>query len=348
MSNTSKSSPVILKMSDWNPSAKKYMTPKLNDKGGKSINVISNQTNRSIHLTLPLMMTWGISDYTDEKTGESDGKFSMQLNFPNAEYATPETNIALQKLKDFEEQLIVDAVANSEVWFGKKQSREIVEYGFFPFLKYPKNKDTKATDYTRSPSIRPKVPKYGEDWKVEVYDTKMNLLFPSPKLASPIDLVPKQSNVASVIACGGIWIGGKGWGLTWKLIQCVVKPQIMENVFGKCHIQLTDEDVESIEKKEPEKKADVAPAYTEDSDQEFEPVPVATQKVVVEKKVEAPKVVEEKVEAPKVVVEKKVEAAPAPAPAPIPEDVEEPEAEAVEEVVAPKKKIIKKIIKKTV
>jgi len=301
------------------------MAPKLNEKGGKSINVISNQTNRSIHLTLPLMMTWGISDFTDDKTGESDGKFSMSLNFPNPEYATPETNLALQKLKDFEEQLIVDAVANSEAWFGKKQSREIVEYGFFPFLKYPKNKETKATDYTRAPSIRPKVPKYGEDWKVEVYDTKMNLLFPSPNLASPIDLVPKQSNVASVIACGGIWIGGKGWGLTWKLVQCVVKPQLMESVFGKCHIQLSEEDVETIEKKEIPKVQAPPPSYTEDSDQEFEPVVAAPIKKEV---VPEPVQVIEKVEEPIQIAL-------------------EPEPEQ-EEVVAeaPKKKIIKKIVKK--
>ena len=324
MSNTSKSSPVIIKMSEWNPSATKYMTPKLNEKGGKAINVISNQTNRSIHLTLPLLMTWGISDFTDEKTGESDGKFSMSLNFPNAEYATPETNLALQKLKDFEEKLLNDAVTNSEAWFGKKQSREIVEYGFFPFLKYSKNKETKAIDYNRAPSIRPKVPKYGEDWKVEVYDTKMNLLFPSPNLASPIDLVPKQSNVASVISCGGIWIGGKGWGLTWKLVQCVVKPQIMESVFGKCHIQLSEEDVETIERKqpEPEKKevsnVQVLSSYAEDSDQEFE----ATAPLKKDKEVE---------EEPVQVVEK----------------VDIPEVEETEEVAAaPKKKIVKKIIKK--
>jgi hypothetical protein len=341
MSNNSKSSPVIIKMSDWNPSSKKYMTPKLNEKGGKSINVISTQTNRSIHLTLPLMMTWGISDFTDEKTGESDGKFSMQLNFPNTEYATNETNIALEKLKAFEEQLIVDAVANSEAWFGKKQSREIVEYGFFPFMKYPKNKETKTTDYSRAPSIRPKVPKYGEDWKVEVYDTKMNLLFPSPSLSSPIDLVPKQSNVASVIACGGIWIGGKGWGLTWKLIQCVVKPQLMESVFGKCHIQLSEEDVESIEKKQPENKVvEEVSSYTEDSDQEFEPVSVKKE-VVVQKHVVPVPVPVQKEEVP--VIEPAV-------PVPVQKEevlVVEPETEPEEvEASAPKKKIVKKIVKK--
>jgi hypothetical protein len=270
---SSKSSPTIMNMQSWNPSAKKYMAPKVNDKGGKSINVISTQTNRSVHITLPLMMTWGISDFTDEKTGESDGKFSMSLNFPNSEYATPETQLALTKLKEFEEELLKDAVTNSEIWFGKKQSREIVEYGFFPFLKYPKNKETKAIDFSRPPSIRPKVPKYGPDWKVEIYDTKMNLLFPSASGVSPIDLVPKQSNVASVIACGGIWIGGKGWGLTWKIIQCVVKPQILENVFGKCHIQLSENDIDIIEKQvEKPKVTDLNTSFTEDSDEEYEPV----------------------------------------------------------------------------
>jgi hypothetical protein len=335
MSNNSKSSPVIIKMSDWNPSSKKYMTPKLNEKGGKSINVISTQTNRSIHLTLPLMMTWGISDFTDEKTGESDGKFSMQLNFPNTEYATNETNIALEKLKAFEEQLIVDAVANSEAWFGKKQSREIVEYGFFPFMKYPKNKETKTTDYSRAPSIRPKVPKYGEDWKVEVYDTKMNLLFPSPSLSSPIDLVPKQSNVASVIACGGIWIGGKGWGLTWKLIQCVVKPQLMESVFGKCHIQLSEEDVETIEKKQPESKAVELSPYAEDSDQEFEPVSIKKEEVVVQPPVTVLPVQKKETPLVEPVVQKKETPVVEP-------DIEPEEVEAS----APKKKIVKKIVKK--
>ena len=288
-------------------------------------------------------MTWGIADFTDQKTGESDGRFKMSLNFPNEEYATPESREALQKLKDFEEVILNDAVANSEVWFGKKQSREIVEYGFFPFLTYSKNKDTKAIDYSRPPSLRPKVPKYGDDWNIEIYDTKSNLLFPSPDFVSPIELVPKQSNVATVIACTGLWMGGKGWGTTWKVVQCVVKPQIMEKVFGKCHIQLSDADVEAIEDKKstaPAVPVPVAPTpavrpevkkpvpvdtYVADSDGEEEvrkPVPVKTPEVPVQEIVEEP--VQEIVE-------------------PVSEVVEEP----VEPVEAPKKKtIVKKIVKK--
>lgn len=337
-----KSNSTIIQMSNWNPAAKKYMAPKVNDKGAKTVNIISTQTNRSIHLTLPMLMTWGIADFTDQKTGESDGRFKMSLNFPNEEYATPESREALQKLKDFEEVILNDAVANSEVWFGKKQSREIVEYGFFPFLTYSKNKDTKAIDYSRPPSLRPKVPKYGDDWNIEIYDTKSNLLFPSPDFVSPIELVPKQSNVATVIACTGLWMGGKGWGTTWKVVQCVVKPQIMEKVFGKCHIQLSDADVEAIEDKKstaPAVPVPVAPTpavkpevkkpvpvdtYVADSDGEEEvrkPVPVKTPEVPVK--------------TPEEPVQEVVE--------PVSEVVEEP----VEPVEAPKKKtIVKKIVKK--
>jgi hypothetical protein len=271
---------------------------------------------------MPLMKTWGIADFIDEK-GEPDGKFSMDLNFPLDGSTTPETDEALKKLKEFEENLLNDAVTNSEAWFGKKQSREIVEYSYFPFLKYKKNKDTKAVDYSRPPSLKPKVPKYGNDWKIEIYDTNLNLLFPSPNNITPIELVPKSSNVASVIACGGIWVGGKGWGLTWKVIQLVVKPQVMESVFGKCHIPISGNLESSSSTVAPVAPVVVAPTkvapiavpdtYTNDSDNEED-----TKEPVVVKEVEVPK-----------------------------EEVVLKEEEVLKEE-APKKKVVKKIITKKV
>jgi hypothetical protein len=333
MSNSNtKSQSQIISIDQWNPKANKYMAPKLNDKGGKTINVISTQSNRSIHLIMPLMKTWGIADFIDEK-GEPDGKFSMALNFPLDGATTPETDEALKKLKEFEENLLNDAVTNSEAWFGKKQSREIVEYSYFPFLKYNKNKDTKTIDYSRPPSLKPKVPKYGNDWKIEIYDTNLNLLFPSPNNITPIELVPKSSNVASVIACGGIWVGGKGWGLTWKVVQLVVKPQVMESVFGKCHIPISPSDV-VVTPKEPVVVAK-------------EPEPVVTKPVVakepepvVVKKPETYVNDSDNEEEPVVVVVKE--------PEPVKEEEEEPIKEEEPVVEAPKKKIVKKIITKKV
>ena len=240
---------IVLTTQEWVPSKTKFMHPKINDRGGKSINIISAQTNRSLHLNTPLMMTWGISDYVDEKTGEADSKFNMSLNFPNADYSNPETNAFLDKLKEFENFVIDEAVKYSEVWWGQDMSRDIVKHMFFPFLKYSKDKITKKTDYTKPPSIRAKVPYYDNKWgAVEIYDTNNNRLFPSDKEhLTPVDFVPKMSNVACIIQCGGIWIGGKGWGITWKLIQCVVKPKEIVSVFGKCHVQLSNEERKTIE-----------------------------------------------------------------------------------------------------
>jgi hypothetical protein len=68
------STPIVLSVSEWNTDSIRYMQPKVNERGGKSINIISTQSNRSLHISTPLMMTWGIADFVDEKTGESDGK----------------------------------------------------------------------------------------------------------------------------------------------------------------------------------------------------------------------------------------------------------------------------------
>jgi hypothetical protein len=194
------------------------------------------------------MMTWGISDYVNEQ-GESDGKFSMSLNFPNSEYTTDATDEFLKKLKDFENQILDDAVKYSDAWFGEELSREVVKHNFFPFIKYSKDKLTKKIDNTKPPSLRARVPCYNGKWDIEIYDTKADRIFPCDSDSlTPMDFVPKLSNVACVIQCGGLWFGGKGWGITWRVKQIVVKPREVVSIFGKCHVNLSTEDIETMER----------------------------------------------------------------------------------------------------
>jgi hypothetical protein len=267
----------VIEFAEWNPRLHKYMAPKVNDKGGKSISLISKQTNRALHLNTPLMMTWGVSDFCDEH-GNSDGKYKISINFPNEEYKTTETDMLLKKMVEFQEQVLDDAVENSELWWGEKMSRELVKHTFFPFLKYKKNKDTKKFDYTSAPSIHAKVPFYdGKRWDVELYDTNYNLIFPCEDAdLTPVDFIPKMSKVACTLQCTGLWIGGKGWGLTWKLVQCIVKPKETESIKGNCQIKLSDTDrIEKQDPKEyedfdnadvPETKSSVNVTVVEDSD----------------------------------------------------------------------------------
>ena len=344
---------IVLTVNDWNVPDVKYMAPRINNVGGKSISVISNQTGRLLHLSCPMMMTWGIDQGMDDK-GESSGKYKLAMNFPNENECTPNTDEFLNKMKAFQEQIIDDAVKNSEAWWGKKKSRELCEDAFFPFLKYRKNKDTGVLDTTRPPSMYAKVPFYDGKWGVEIYDAAGKIMFPCENEdMTPIDFIPKLSRVACGLKCTGIWIGGKGWGLTWNLFQCIVKPPAVMTVTGRCQIQLSEEDREALKSDAPP----VAPTEVEeevvakpvrkvvaavpppppvaavpspkpstevpDSDDEGEaPTPVVTP-VVAEK---VP-VVEE------AVIEEKVEVA-----------VEEPVVE--EKAAAPKKKIIKKAVPK--
>ena len=227
------SNPKVVTSGEWDTSAVRYMNPRVSDRGLTTVSVISGQTGSSLYLSTPLIMTWGVSDYVDEKTGESDGKFKMSLAFPGAEYSNKNTDIFLEKLKAFDERVIDDAVVHSEAWFGVEKSRELVKDAMFPFMKYPKDKITKKIDYTRPPTLSLKVPFYQGQWQnLEIYNTKQELLFPSDnENDTPIDLIPKKSKVACVIQCGGIWTTGKAWGVSWKLSQCVVKPSENATIF---------------------------------------------------------------------------------------------------------------------
>jgi len=309
MSSTTKSQPIVLDVNAWVPEAIRFTPPKVNDKQGKSINIISNQTGRGLHVSSPLLTTWGISDFVDPTTGVSDGKFSISLTFPNGEYATKNSSAFLDKIKAFEQAVLVEAVKNSELWWGEKLTLDILKYSFFPILKFPKIKGTKKPDMTKSPTISAKVPFYEKEnkWNVELYDTNGQMIFPCDNEdLTPAHFVPKLSNVACVLQCGGIWIGGKGWGVTWKLVQAVVKPKEVVSVFGKCHINLSEDDKEAMNEDADAPAPVAVPISTmvEDSDNEEEPPsPVVTQ-------------------------------APAPTPAPVAADPVE-------------KKVVKKIIKKS-
>ena len=315
------STPIVLSVSEWDTSATRYMQPKVNDRGGKSINMISTQSNRSLHISTPLMMTWGISDFVDEKTGESDGKFSMSLNFPNSDYGTPATTEFLEKLKKFENQILDDAVKNSEAWFGEELSREVVKHNFFPILKYTKDKVTKKIDPSKPPSIRGKVPNYNGRWGLEIYDTSSTRIFPCDnENMTPIDFIPKKSQVACLIQCGGLWFGGKGWVITFKVIQCVVKPQEVVSVFGRCHIQLSPDDLKMIDKGPPVK------------DEEDEEPVVVSKPVVTSTQVEDSDNEEDEIPSP-VVVSKPVD---------VKEDEPVSETKEEEQVVVKKKTVVKK------
>ena len=327
-SNTESAQAMIINATVFNPAKDvKYTKPKINPSGGKSIGICNSHTNKSLYLSTPLMLTWGAQQFVDDKTGKVS--YSMSLQFPGDDYKTDATDKMLKAIIDFEKKIKEDAIKNSKEWLNKtKMSEEVVDALFHPMLKYPKDKNSGEPDVTRSPTLNVKIGCWDNKFNCEIYDTEQRLLFPNedtPELG-PVELIPKQTNAAVVLQCGGLWFANGKFGCTWKLFQAVVKPR--SSMKGKCMISLSSNDKSALNAAaESDNEADdhdipvtassTSLTVADDSDDEAPaPTPVQTQAV----KVADP-----------------VVATPAQAPEPV---------VAADPTATPVKKIVKKVVKK--
>ena len=249
-----------------------YTSPKANEKGGKSLNLLNKNTKTMLRISTPLMLTWGASEYVDAD-GKGNGKYEMSLQFPQDEYSNEDVKAFLNNMKALEDKIKADALKNSKDWFGKvHKSADIIDELFTPMLKYPKVKGTCESDMTKKPTIRLKVPQWQGEWKCEIYDEDGEPLFPNKENPSvtPLDFLKKGTTLASIIQCGGIWFTNGKFTVTWKLLQSVV-PKPKASITGRCLIKLKPAEKEKL-KTTPQPEEDVANeevnAQVDDSDDE--------------------------------------------------------------------------------
>jgi len=240
-------SDMVISGASFNPlTDMKYSKPKVNSVGGRSVGIINAKTSTVLNLSSPLMLTWGVQEFTDDKTGKVS--YDLALQFPNDGFETPATKKFIANMATFEKKIKEDAILNSKEWFSKpKMTSDAVDALWTPILKYPKNKDTLEADMTRAPTLKVKLPFWDGQWKeLELYDVEMMPVFPdaSNPALSPKDLIAKGSHIAVSIQCGGIWFANGKFGVTWKLFQAIVKPKM--TLKGKCHIKLDEDEKTKI------------------------------------------------------------------------------------------------------
>lgn len=326
-STTNDAQAMVINATVFNPEKDiKYTKPKVNASGGKSIGICNAHTGKSLYLGTPLMMTWGAQKFTDDKTGKES--YSMSLQFPGEQYQTEATDKMLKAIIDFEKKIKADALKFSKDWLGKaKTSEEVIDALFHPMLKYPKDKNSGEPDMTRSPTLNVKIGCWEGKFNCEVFDTEGRLLFPCDETpdVGPIELMPKQMNLATVLQCGGLWFANGKFGCTWKLFQSVVKPRA--SMRGKCMISLSPDDKSQLEKR-------AAETECVDDDEEDHDIPATAAAATANTLT---------------VADDSDDEGPAPAPAAAPAPVAAVVAPVVEETPptpAPVKKVVKKIIKK--
>lgn len=245
-----------------------FSKPKVNKSGGKSVNITNKETKTYLALSTPLMLTWGVNEFIDDQTGRKS--YDMSLQFPKDDYSTPETTEFLARMIEFQTQVKNHVKENSKTLMNKaKVSDDVVEALFHPMLRYPKD-DTGEPDMTRAPTLRVKLPYWENAFDCEIYDMKQQQLFPNDTGVRPIDLIPKGINLATVIRCGGLWFANGKFGVTWRLVQAVVKPRA--SLKGRCFIQLSSADKSRLESQQDDADDDneVSMEIAESSDDDEE------------------------------------------------------------------------------
>jgi len=240
-----------------------YTKPKLNANNGKSIGILNKHNMKSLYVSTPLMLTWGVNEWSDDKTGKKS--FDLALQFPSEENS--ECVAFLKNMQELEMRIKSDVITNCKEWLGKpKMSSDAVDALWSPMLKYPKDKASDEFDYSRAPTLKVKIQYWENTFKnVELYNDTGSLVFPNDDNSSISDFIIKGSSVATIIQCGGIWVANGKFGVTWKLFQAVVKPRT--TLSGKCHIVLSEKDKEKL----------VAPVDDDDDDEPVKMVSSVTE-----------------------------------------------------------------------
>ena len=240
-----------------------FSAPKVNTAGGKNVNLLNTDTKKQVVISTPLMLTWGLNEFKDEATGKCS--YDLSLQFPSDNYPNEQASEWLEKLKAYEAKIKATAVEKAKEWFNKPtMSSDVVDALWTPMLRYRKGPDG-LSDESSAPTLRIKVPFWQGDWKCEIYDMDDSTLYPNDDGVTPMELVPKLTNVAMIIQSGGVWFANGKFGTTWKLVQAKVKPRA--SLRGRCHIALSTDEREKLDAQK-EHTDDQEPTQVVDSDDE--------------------------------------------------------------------------------
>ena len=275
----------IVRNSNFDLGNIQFGAPKVNASGGKNVPLYNVSAKKGLTLQTPLMLTWGVNEWTDDNSGRKT--YDMSLQFPTPEYANTNTTQFLENMMALEEHIKETAVSKSKEWFNKaRMSAEVVDALWTPMLRYTKNKETGEPDKTKMPSMKVKLPFYDGKFEFELYDNNGESIFNAQMNDNhPSELIPKASNVAIVLQCGGIWFANGKFGVTWRLVQGLVKPRA--SLKGKCHIVLDADEQTTLNKQvvaDEEAVTGVPDSDEEEPVVEPTPAPVKKVKKVVKKK----------------------------------------------------------------
>lgn len=243
-------------------------------------------------------------------------KYSINLSF-NGYKDNADVKAFYEAIQALDKYIVDEAVKNSEAWFGKKKSREVLEEFYTPSLKFGKKDDY-------PPTMKLNLRKLSDGFETKFYDIKGK-----PYKAMPLEeMLMKGTQVTCLINCADVWIAGTGkFNLRWNVEQIVIHKRPEKG--GDFALNLAPiaaaggdemEEEESVTEAKPAGGAGVSSSadnQVSDDEEDFKPAKSSVLDSVMPK------------------------AAPAPAPAPAPAS-DDDDGEDAEPIPAPKKPVVKK------
>ena len=239
----------IIDGTNINTSLFSYSAPKAHASGGKVVNLYNKNVRESLTISTPLILTWGAQEGKDTQ-GNLTGKWTMSLQFPNAEYSNADADAFLKSIRALEAKVKADAMTYSKEWFGKTiTSAEVMDEKFNVMLRHPKKeKGSVEMDESKPPTLTVKIPCWSGVWQSEIYDEDGDQMFVKGKTAShvtPLDFLKPKTHVICLLQCGGLWFVNGKVSITWNLKQAIVqKPKTSAIAEGTCFLKIKPADKE--------------------------------------------------------------------------------------------------------
>lgn len=138
-------------------------------------------------------------------------KYSINLSF-NGYQDNQDVKAFYEAIQALDKYVVDEAVKNSEAWFGKKKSREVLEEFYTPSLKFGKKDDY-------PPTMKLNLRKLADGFETKFYDIKGK-----PYKSMPVEeMLMKGTQVTCLINCADVWIAGTGkFNLRWNVEQIVI------------------------------------------------------------------------------------------------------------------------------
>jgi hypothetical protein len=117
-------------------------------------------------------------------------------------------------MEELDELLIDAGVKNAAAWFKMPNaSREVISAFYTRSVKYSTDREGKPKPYP--PTLKVKLKKKNGVFETQFYDAQKR----SYEGVTVEELLVKRAETVALLKCGGVWISGTKFGLSWNAVQ---------------------------------------------------------------------------------------------------------------------------------